>query len=112
MEFNLDNLRMNAVETDRNGVIDARTVFRFHQTGAKVHAEYAGGEVERGFLVGLVEGARLTFRYCQLERGGALNGGASTCELQRDEQGRVQIVEHFEWESRSGGGRNVIRQMG
>ncbi len=112
MEFNLNDLRMNAVETDENGVIDERTIFEFRQEGQSVHAEYSGGKIERAFLVGIVTGNVFEFRYCQLEVGGVLNGGASKCELRVDEQSRLQIVEHFEWASRPGGGRNVIQQIG
>ena len=41
-----------------------------------------------------------------------LDGGSSTCELLRDDQGRVNVVEHFQWESREGSGTNVIRELG
>ena len=111
MEFNLHNLRMNAVETDENGVIDERTIFEFRQEGRSVHAEYSGGRIERGFLVGVIAGSSFEFRYCQLEAGGVLNGGESKCELRITEDSKVQIVEHFEWASRPGGGRNVIQEV-
>ena len=75
MEFNLHNLRMRAVETDANGVVDERTIFEFRQEGRSVHAEYSGGRIERGFLVGVVTGSSFVFRYCQLEAGGVLSGG-------------------------------------
>jgi hypothetical protein len=111
MKIDLDGLRMNAVETDANGVIDRDTVFQFHQDGDKVHAEYAGGSIERGYLVGRLTRTVLEFRYCQLEASGTLGGGASTCEVERDESSRVRIVENFAWESRPGGGRNVLREL-
>jgi hypothetical protein len=107
----LDGLRMNAVETDPNGVIDRDTIFMFHQDGDRVHAEYAGGRIERGYLVGRLSGTALEFRYCQREANGTLGSGASTCEVERDEESRVRIVENFTWESRPGGGQNVLREL-
>ena len=109
--INLNNLTMNAVETDENGVIGIETIFNFHQDGEYVHAEYRGGKIERGYLVGINRNNILEFRYCQLESGGILNGGSSTCELKLSEDSLIQIIENFEWESRPGSGRNVIQEL-
>lgn len=105
----LDGLQMNAVQTAPSGVIDARTVFDFHQTEDRVHATYTGGRVERGYLVGLVREERFEFHYCQLHTDGSADGGHSQCELRRSAEGRVQIVEHFEWGG--GKGTNVIEEL-
>ena len=110
-DINLDGLRMNAVDTDDSGVSDADTLFEFHQEGANVWATYAGGSVARGYLVGIVRGAELEFRYCQMEADGALDGGHSNCVLKRNRDGLVQIVEFFEWASRPGSGTNVIQEL-
>ena len=109
MSYSLDGLQMNAVHTASTGVVNAETIFEFHQTGSHVHASYAGGRVVRGFLVGKVEGARLEFRYCQLHEDGELDGGHSVCELQRSDEGLLQIVEHFDWDG--GQGTNVIQEL-
>jgi len=110
-EFDFNSVRMNAVRTAENGVVNADTVFTFRQVEHQVFAEYSGGGVIRGHLVGLLEGARLSFRYAQLERGDILNGGHSLCEVERTTDGRLRLVEHFEWESRPGGGTNVIEEL-
>ena len=103
---------MYAMETAPGGVIGRETEFRFHQEGDAVRASYAGGAIRHGYLVGRVSGASLEFRYCQLQTDGVLDGGSSTCELLRDDHGRVNVVEHFQWESREGSGTNVIRELG
>jgi len=109
--INLNNLTMNAVETDENGVIDFDTIFNFHQQGEHVYAEYHGGKIEHGYLVGINKNNILEFRYCQLESGGILNGGSSTCELRLSDDSLVQIIENFVWESRPGSGRNVMQEL-
>lgn len=109
--IDLNGLRMNAVQTASNGVVDADTVFEFSQSGERVWATYSGGLVERGYLVGVVHDDRLEFRYCQIQVNGTLDGGHSRCELRRSEDALVQIVEHFEWGSRPGGGTNVIQEL-
>lgn len=110
-DFDLDGLRMNATTTAENGVIGVDTIFRFAQAGGVATASYAGGGILAGHLIGLVRGAMLEFRYVQLERGNVLSGGHSRCQLERAPDGRVRILEHFEWASREGTGTNVIEEL-
>lgn len=107
--FDLDGMTMNAVQTAPNGVVSEDTHFHFHQDGERVHADYSGGRVERGYLVGLVEDATFEFCYCQIHTDGSIDNGRSQCELRIDESGAVQVVEHFEWGG--GSGTNVIQQL-
>jgi hypothetical protein len=109
--FDLDGLQMNAVQTAAHGVINRDTLFRFTQARDVVSASYAGGRIVRGFLVGVIQDANLTFHYCQLETGGTLNSGQSRCELQRTVNGVVQILEHFTWASGAGAGLNIIQEI-
>ncbi|UCE59353.1 MAG: hypothetical protein JSU63_18165 [Phycisphaerales bacterium] len=109
--ISLDGLKMNAVETDANGVIGVDTIFKFRQTGEYVSAEYAGGKIRQGYLVGLASDTKLVFSFCQLESDGTLNSGKSTCNLEIGNTGLVRIIENFEWASRQGGGKNVIQEL-
>lgn len=110
-DINLDGLRMNAVDTGDSGLVNAETVFEFHQQGHSVWATYGGGSVARGYLVGNVTGTTLEFRYCQMGTDGSLDGGHSNCVIKRNRDGLVQIVEFFEWASRPGSGTNVIQEL-
>ena len=110
MQFRLDGLRMHAVQTAKTGVINKDTIFEFTQVGDRVWADYSGGKVERGYLVGVVSGNKLNFRYCQMSIDGDLEGGESNCDLEVKD-GLVRIIEHFNWESRPGGGTNVIQEL-
>jgi len=107
----LDGLLMNATATAAQGMIGVDTLFRFRQSGERVWADYAGGRVAAGYLVGIARGAELAFRYCQMGHDGTLDGGHSTCRLERLDDGRMQIRERFQWESRPGAGENTITQL-
>ena len=74
-------------------------------------ARYRGGRVERGWLAGRLVGAQLVFRYVQRESAGALHAGRSVCEVLQLADGRVRILEHFEWRTRSGSGTNVFDEL-
>ena len=107
----LEGCLMNATVTAERGVIDAQTIFRFQQTGEQVQAEYSGGKLAAGYLVGTLRGDALEFRYCQQQLDGKLDGGVSSCTVERLRDGRLQIREEFEWASRPGTGVNLITEL-
>ena len=76
-----------------------------------VSARYAGGKVRLGFLVGTIAGLTLKFRYVQIDIRERIDGGLSTCPLDRTENGRIRLVEHFQWESREGSGTNIFEEI-
>ena len=111
IEINLDGLKMNAIETDENGVIGKDTIFTFKEKDQYVTAEYSGGMIYQGYLVGIKDGNLFNFAYCQLEKNNILNNGKSKCTLEISRNGLVRIIENFEWASRPGGGKNIIQEL-
>lgn len=109
--INLNGLTMYVSSTAAGGVVDSDTRLHFSQRGNRVAARYSGGTVARGWLVGRWVEGRLAFRYSQRERGHAIHGGRSVCEVQRLENGRTRIVEHFVWKTREGSGTNVFDEV-
>jgi len=111
--MSLDKIRMNVVKTDACGVVNHETIFHFSQNNGVVEAEYAGGKIQRGFLVGRFNGVNhLVFSYCQMQIDGKLDNGTSECEVAKDEDGKVTLTEHFEWASRPGEfGTNVFKEV-
>jgi len=107
----LDGVKMVAVRTAPNGVVNQDTVFEFKQLAPdRFRAEYAGGRVVSGALIGRIEGERFHFRYVQLHDDGEIAGGQSTCDIERTDDGRVRLVEHFTWDSGEPG-VNVLEQI-
>ena len=110
-QISLDGIRMHVVSTANAGVVNAETLFTFTQEGSVVSAGYSGGKVRLGYLVGVISSEGLRFRYAQLDVEGHLDGGYSNCEISRTDDGRIRLVEHFEWESREGSGTNVFEEL-
>lgn len=108
---NLDGRTMYVSSTDVLGVVGSGTQLRFLQSGSRVLGKYAGGRIRRGYLVGRIAGAKLDWSYLQWEESGQLHGGTSICDLVEQSDGRIRIVEHFQWQSRPGGGVNVFDEL-
>ncbi len=110
--INLNGIKMNVIQTADNGVVNENTIFEFSQEGDAVNAEYSGGKIKKGFLVGIIKDNTLNFNYCQLQVDDVLDNGESTCELSINQSGKIRLIEHFEWKSRPGEfGTNIFEQI-
>jgi hypothetical protein len=109
----LDGIKMNVIKTADNGVVNHETIFYFSQKDGVVSAEYKGGKILKGFLVGKFPTQnQLEFSYCQMQIDGKLDNGMSTCQLSRNKEGKITLTEHFEWKSRPGEfGTNVFQEL-
>jgi len=108
--IDLHDVWMTVTSTARNGVVGADTRLHLVQSGSRVLGRYRGGGVVRGYLSGNLSGSALTFRYVQREGSGEIHSGRSFCEVRRRADGRLRLIEHFEWRSRNGSGTNVFDQ--
>ena len=103
---------MTVIHTAENGVVNNETIFHFTQEGNTVQAEYVGGKIKKGFLVGQVVDHVFKFSYCQLQTDGVLDNGVSSCEVSVSDTGKIRLIEHFEWKTRPGErGMNVFEEI-
>ena len=92
------------------GDVDGRTLFRYRQDGEVVWADYAGGQVVRGHLVGVRRGARLDRRYVHLDTAGGTASGHCLSVVERVGD-RLRLHEEWTWESRPGSGTSVLDEI-
>lgn len=106
----LDGRRFTAVMND-GGDVDAATVFHYHEDGSEIWADYAGGQVVRGFLVGTRRGDELGFRYVHLDAAGHTATGRCSSHLAVLPDGRLRLSETWAWESREGHGTSILDEL-
>ncbi|NEY32091.1 hypothetical protein GTU99_07765 [Streptomyces sp. PRKS01-65] len=111
MARSLHGLVLAPVADQAPGQVGTRTRFTYHEKDGEVWAEYAGGDVVRGFLVGTREGDRLDFRYVQLKTDGSTSSGHCRSAVVELPDGRVRLEESWEWESQPGAGTSVVEQI-
>ncbi|MFF0158333.1 hypothetical protein ACFYRY_12485 [Streptomyces sp. NPDC005263] len=107
----LDGLVLAPVADQAPGQVGTRTRFTYHEKDGEIWAEYAGGDVVRGYLVGTREGDRLDFRYVQLKQDGTTSSGHCVSVVVELSDGRVRLEESWEWESQTGSGTSVVEQL-
>lgn len=111
-KISLNNVKMHVIAISSHSSVSRKTEFLFKQEGNMVTAEYSGGHIKHGFLVGKMDGINLQFSYCQMSCNGELDNGISNCELYHAEDGKLRMAEHFEWKTRPGqSGKNVFEEI-
>ncbi|MFC8664456.1 hypothetical protein [Streptomyces sp. NPDC057199] len=111
MARSLDGLLLSPVADQAPGQVGTRTRFAYHEKDGEIWAEYAGGDVVRGHLVGTREGDRLDFRYVQLKVDGTTSSGHCVSSVVELADGRVRLEETWEWESQEGSGTSVVEEV-
>ncbi|MEU1512808.1 hypothetical protein ABZ490_11680 [Streptomyces sp. NPDC005811] len=111
MPRSLDGLVLAPVADQAPGQVGTRTRFAYHEEDGVIWADYAGGDVVRGRLVGTRRGDRLDFRYVQLKQDGTTSSGHCVSTVLALPDGRVRLEETWSWESQEGSGTSVVEQV-
>ena len=108
----LNNIRMNVVQTAKNGIVNLDTIFQFAQDGNFVSANYSGGKIKQGYLVGHLIDNMLSFCYCQFRINGEIDNGSSNCTISL-ENGKIKLEEKFEMNTaaESAKGINIFKEL-
>lgn len=110
-DVQLDGRRFVSVANSADGEVGNGTVFAYHEDGDTVWAEYAGGAVVRGWLIGSRRADELWFRYLHMNSDGQTSSGRCHSRIALDEAGVVNLHESWTWESRPGSGSSLLVEL-
>ena len=113
MLINYNNRSFRAVQNTENGETSAETIFRYKQDVNILTAEYAGGKIVKGHLIGLVdESGNINMRYHQVNDKGELMTGICHSKPEILENGKIRLHETWEWTSGDRSkGESVIEEI-
>jgi putative NADPH-quinone reductase len=96
-EFSLEDRYFTAISNSDTGEVSDETIFAYHQKGNVIWAEYSGGSVIKGFLLGTIdENNNLRFDYRHINTDGESKSGS--CNSQpRFENGKLRFYEKWKW---------------
>lgn len=112
-KINYDGRKFTTVENSKNGEVSAQTTFAYQQRGNILWAEYSGGEVVKGFLLGLVaEDDCLNFTYQHINRSGQQRAGQCESKPELLPDGRLRLHERWQWLTGDcSSGESVIEEL-
>lgn len=98
MSVSYDGRFFRTVVNAETGDVTADTLFRYHQRGDLVWAEYEGGGVRFGTLIALADpDGNLDMRYQHVSAGGELMTGVCRSRPEVLADGRLRVHETWQW---------------
>lgn len=97
-KINYDGKKFVLKKNTENGEVSEETIFCYHQKEDIIWAEYSGGEIVQGFLVGTVDSnGNLEFVYQHINELHQLRLGRCNSCPQLMEDGKLEIHEEWQW---------------
>ncbi|AGF57177.1 GNAT family N-acetyltransferase [Clostridium saccharoperbutylacetonicum] len=98
MMLNYDGKTFIPKINTENGEVDNKTIFNYHQNENVVWAEYIGGDIIRGNIIGTVsEKGVLDFYYQHINKQGQQRIGKCHSVPQVLENGKLELREEWQW---------------
>lgn len=112
MKINYDNKRFKAVKNSENAEATAETIFLYKQKGNIVTAQYSGGTIQKGHLIGLVDNnGNIEMRYHQVNKKGQLMTGICNSKPEVLPNSKIRLHETWQWTSGDNSkGKSIIEE--
>lgn len=99
-KINYDGRKFIPKMNSENGEVSDQTVFSYHQNGSLLWAEYSGGVILKGSLIGCVlDNGELEFVYHHMNRDMQVKTGKCHSVPTVKENGKIELSEQWEWTS-------------
>ncbi len=98
--INYHNKTFRPISNTENGETSNETLFLYKQVGNILTAEYSGGKISKGHLIGIVdENGNIDMRYHQVNDMGELMTGICKSIPEILASGKIRLQETWEWTS-------------
>ena len=111
--MNYNNKYFKPVQTSINGETTHETIFHYKQSGSIVTADYQGGEILKGHLLGIVDsGGHINMRYHQVNSKGELMTGTCLATPEVLSNGKIRLHEEWQWTSGDcSKGKSIVEEI-
>jgi hypothetical protein len=99
MLVNLNDRKFTPAYNSINGEVSEKTVFHYHQDGNMIWAEYSGGQIIKGTLMGKVVDDHIEFVYQHINEKQEIMTGKCRSYPELIENGKIKLKEFWEWTS-------------
>ena len=97
MNFNLDNKSFVLLNNSEEGTVDQATVFHYNQNGNLVKAEYHGGQILWGTIVGELIRDKMKMLYQCMTVDGELKAGQAFAKLSWHANKKIRLDLEWKW---------------
>ncbi len=98
MKFNLEGKLFLSVTNSENGDVGVETLFHYHQDREIISADYYGGKIIKGHLLGvMLDNGQLDFYYHHVNNLHQVMIGKCLSTPEVLEDGRLRYMEQWQW---------------
>ena len=111
--MNYNGKIFRAKSNSDNGETSKKTIFGYKQTGNLVTAEYSGGKIKHGHIIGIVdENGNIEMRYHQINLNNEFMTGVCKSTPEILSNGKIRLYEKWKWTSGDKSeGKSIIEEI-
>jgi hypothetical protein len=111
--MNYNNKKFKAINNSENGETSDETLFFYKQSGQILSAEYSGGDIVMGHLIGLVDPeGNIDMRYHHLNKMEKLMTGTCKSKPEILKNGKIRLHEEWQWTSGDlSTGKSIVEEI-
>lgn len=96
--INYDGKKFVPRVNTNNGEVDNNTMFTYHQNGFDFSADYSGGDIKKGYMIGKVcENGELDFCYEHINVNDEIRVGKCHSVPKINDNGKIELHEEWQW---------------
>ena len=115
MKINLDNKTFRSLSNSDNGEVSHETIFNYNQKENIICADYSGGAILKGSLIGKVlDNEEIEFNYQHISLSFELKAGYCKSKVIIQDCGKIKLKEEWQWFTgdQSEGHSELIEKIG
>lgn len=98
ISFNLNNRLFISISNTKNGDVTNETSFRYYQEKLYIWAQYSGGNIEKGYIIGkFIKNNHIHFTYQHIHKDGGIKIGECNSIIEELPDGRLRMYESWKW---------------
>lgn len=113
MKIDLTNKKFKSINSSDNGEVNTETIFLYNQTDDIIYADYYGGCILKGQLLGkVINNEYIEFTYHHLNDNMEMMTGKCTSFPELDMDGKIILKETWQWTCKDRScGKSVLKEI-
>jgi hypothetical protein len=112
MQIELNNKTFRSTSNSSNGEVSEESILTYFQQDNIIWAEYGGGQIVKGFLIGKIVDDHLELNYQHINRENELMTGKCVSYLEIMENGKIRLKEYWQWTCKdNSNGESIISEV-
>ncbi len=95
--MNLHHKQFKALSNSNTGEVSDDTIFEYFQENNIIWANYSGGQIIKGFLIGTIKDDQLHFSYQHINSNGEIMTGVCDSIASINENKKIILNEKWQW---------------